>query len=258
VFLTPSEAEVSPITTAYDGGELGLLITPDSGELAGNVSTGAAGTAFVSSTNAFLINPGTSGAAVNSNDQAAAASGSWRVDLSSTDYYGASTVTGNFIAGIASSALAIDSLVAGLGAIQVANYSGSNVNMAINFANSTWSGNVYGGAGRGGHTYTVNGGTVSGADFSATTENITASYTQYSSPINVVSGQINGSVFGSAAATVGGIYDVTTNDDGTYRDVGLFTGTLQERAQLVSFDLTPIPPIDLPPAPTNGATFTAQ
>lgn len=158
---------------------------------------------------------------------AAASSGSWHVALSSPNIYGSTVVSGAFVAGIASPSLAIDGLVASLGESLIANYAGSNVNMSVNFSDSTWSGNIFS-ADDYGYTYTVSGGSVAGADFSATTGNITAHHDYSDGPISVVSGQIDGTIFGAAAETVGGIYDVTTSDDGTYRDVGLFAGTLQE------------------------------
>ncbi|MBB1077226.1 transferrin-binding protein-like solute binding protein [Rhodoferax sp. 4810] len=133
-------------------------------------------------------------------------------------------IYGHFVAGYTTPLSDMAALQAGN---VVATYSGSNsgwyygnpsqVSMSVNFGNSTWSGAWNGGidgsvgtwtdsAGRvniGGQVgFTVTGGAVSGANFSATSANLSALD-------GAVSGNVQGSFYGPQARTVAGVVAIT-------------------------------------------------
>lgn len=78
---------------------------------------------------------------------------------------------------------------------------GGHVSMTVFFyGNPSWNGTFNGGSGPAG--FTVAGGAVSGAGFSATTANLSTSG-------GSISGSVNGSFYGPQAAAAGGVIDVT-------------------------------------------------
>jgi hypothetical protein len=110
---------------------------------------------------------------------------------------------------------------------------GNNMTLTAHFGSGTWSGAWNGGYDGAVHYYTGNSdpymkgqvgftanGTISGVNLTSTSVGTNDSGT-------TVSGSVNGAFFGSNAAAVGGISDITKTygKDGSYRNVDVFVAT---------------------------------
>lgn len=152
--------------------------------------------------------------------------GHWYVSDSQSEQIGPSIIMsgtyGVFAGGVTTSLAQLNDFVSNLNG-SVAEYSGhifdgGSFNLAINFDSKTWSG-TFSNRYQQSDGFAVNGGQVSGINFTAGASNL-------SSGAGSVSGSVNGAIFGEKASDVAGMIDIEISGDETITRKAIFASSV--------------------------------